>query len=128
MDNGITKVKQLKHLPAEELNGLVNSGIPSPLLLSAVNKCAAAEAGAYSCAMVDHRQHNNPYQSRFPDDYESWLRTCSALKPFICVAELLKWTIIECGRIMQGIKHERDWFFYHDALSLTTSKATSKWM
>ena len=89
-DNGITIVKQLKFLPAEELKQLVNSGLPKPSLLLAVDKCADAEVGTYPCRMVDHHQHDNPYQSRFPDDYESRLRTCSALKPFICVTELLK--------------------------------------
>lgn len=34
----------------------------------------------------------------------------------------------ECNRIMTGTKHVNDWYFYHDALSLLTSKDSKEYM
>jgi hypothetical protein len=36
--------------------------------------------------------------------------------------------VVESARIYKGTKHEYDWMFYHDALSLMTAKETVKWM
>jgi hypothetical protein len=34
----------------------------------------------------------------------------------------------ETERMMRGMKHEEDWMFYHDALTLMTAKETIAWM
>ncbi len=50
------------------------------------------------------------------------------LAAYISVADMIKFMIDESARIMIGTKHEDDWVFYHDALSLMTAKETIEWM
>ena len=125
---GIEKVKQLKDLPINVRRMLVKSGVKESALDAAVEKCSSAKEGSFPDAVVDHRAALNPYESRFPDDHEVKLKNSSALKPFVCVTDLISWMIKESHRMMRGTVHAEDWYFYHDALSLMTASATMKWM
>ena len=51
-----------------------------------------------------------------------------ALSPLRPVSDLVDFMVDECERLMAGTVHERDWFFYHDALSLLTSKECRQYM
>jgi hypothetical protein len=38
-----------------------------------------------------------------------------------CITDLVEHIVVESEKVMQGTKHENDWVFYHDALSLMTA-------
>ena len=44
--------------------------------------------------------------------------TSAALSPLVSIAKLIEYTMTELDRVVKGTKHESDWYFYHDALSL----------
>ena len=88
--NKITLVKHLVNLPLSKVNKLIKRGVRKESLLSAMDKCEYAALGSYPCLVVDHQKHENPYQSRFPDDYEDRIRNCAALKPYVCVTEMIE--------------------------------------
>ena len=50
------------------------------------------------------------------------------MKKYVFITTVLKYIIANSSKIMKGTKHEDDWYFYHDALSLMASKETKEWM
>jgi hypothetical protein len=52
----------------------------------------------------------------------------SLLSPFVCISEVVEHIGMETTRIYQGTRHEDNWMFYHDALSLMSAKETIRWM
>ena len=52
----------------------------------------------------------------------------TAIKPFVCIADIVKHMYDESERAMKGTKHENNWYFYHDTLSLMTSNSCKNWM
>jgi hypothetical protein len=112
----ITRVKHLKNLALAQVTAIVNAGLPQPSIEAAASKCDAALPGAYDVPMVDHRKHDNPYKSRWSNDFEQRLCSASALKPFVCIMSLVTWIANKSRRMMEGTVHEKDWYFYHNAL------------
>ena len=51
-----------------------------------------------------------------------------ALSPYVCVTDLIDHVIRESQSIMNGTIYEKNWFFYHDALSLMTANQSRDWM
>jgi hypothetical protein len=47
---------------------------------------------------------------------------------YVCITELVRHIHDETQKVMKGTKHEDDWYFYHDALSLMTAKDTIEWI
>ena len=76
----------------------------------------------------DHRLEENPYLSKFGDDWEVYLRKSSAFSSSIVITEYIKHMMEASAKVMKGTKHENDWVVYHDALSIMTAAPTKKWM
>jgi len=74
----------------------------------------------------DHRKADNPYLSRYGDDWEVYLK--KSMSAHVCVTDYVEHIICESQRVMNTTNHEADWYFYHDALSLMTSAETKAWM
>ena len=86
---------------------------------------AAATASPGSrptCSVIDHRQADNPYESKYGESWDDQIRMSTALAPFRPISDLVKYMMEECAEMMHNTVHQDDWFFYHDALSLLTSK------
>ena len=126
--NKISLVKDLVDLPLSKVNKLLERGVRKESLLSTMDRCEHAAPGSYPSLVVDHQKHENPYQSRFPDDYEDRIRQCAALKPYVCVNKMIEWMFLECSGMMKDTEHENDWLFYHDTLALMTANSTQRWM
>jgi hypothetical protein len=47
---------------------------------------------------------------------------------YVCITSLVQHVYDELKALMVGTKHEHDWLFYHDALSLMTAKDCIAWM
>ena len=76
----------------------------------------------------DHRKSNNPYESKFGDDWRKYLRKLCALSPYVPITDVIKCMYEESQRLMVGTYHEHDWYFYHDALSYMTAKEAKESM
>jgi hypothetical protein len=76
-----------------------------------------------SSDIIDYRKSENPYEAEYGKDaWYAKIRALSLLSPFICISEMVNHIVVELARIYKGTKHEDDWMFYHDALSLTFSQ------
>ena len=64
--------------------------------------------GFYPTEMVDHRQAQNPYESKYGDEWEERLKRSSALSPFRPISDLVDFVAEESHRLMQGTCHEDD--------------------
>ena len=122
----VNTVGELKYLAAPRLASLTLAGVKKKALESAIIKCNAALPGSCHINTIDHRQHDNPYQSKYPLDHKERIKQSSALKPFVVITDLVLWIMKESQRLMMGTVHEKDWYFYHDTLSPMTAEDTLK--
>ena len=104
----VNKVKDLMNLPESTKADLISKGIPKTSLESAVDKCATAIPGECEIQTIDHRQSDNPYKSKFPNDHADRIKKASALRPFVCITDLVDWIVKESKRLMQTTIHEND--------------------
>ena len=77
---------------------------------------------------TDHRKDDNPYESLYGRTWRDEVINSTAMKPFVCITELVTHIYKESEHIMKGTVHEDSWYFYHDALSLMTSSKRKIWM
>ena len=77
---------------------------------------------------VDHRLADNPYESKYKESWMNHIRQSTALKPFRPITDLVDFMMKESKALMANTVHANDWFFYHDALSLLTSKECRQYM
>ena len=78
--------------------------------------------------MVNHLQHSNPYQSNYKDQWLEEMQKGAFLKNVVCVTELIDHIYSESAALMKGTKYENNFYFYHDALSQMTDKASIDYM
>ena len=77
---------------------------------------------------TDHKLHLNPYMSLYGDIWREEIVKTTALKPYVCITDLVKHMYQESERVMKGTKYEYTWYIYHDALSLMTATSCRDWM
>ena len=70
----------------------------------------------------------NPYEARYGSTWRDEIKKVGAMSKHVCITEMVQHIYDESKRIMMGTNYEDNWFFYHDALSLMTSKECKKWM
>ena len=121
-EHNIQTIGQLKRLTVAEL--------PPIRGISALHKAAQTRSlpGSHANKLVDHRKADNPYQSLYGEQWEQHINKCAALSPFRPISDLVDFIAEESNRLMMESVHEKDWFFYHDALSLLTSKECTQYM
>ena len=76
----------------------------------------------------DHRGADNPYYSKYKDDWENKIAKCKAMSKYVCIKRLVKHIVEETHQHYEGTEYAESWLFYHDALSLMTCKGTIEWM
>ena len=72
--------------------------------------------------VVDHRQADNPYQSKYGEKWQEKLKSCPTVSPFRPISDLVDFIAEESHRLMEGSVHQDDFFLNDDSLSLFTSK------
>ena len=97
-------------------------------LTTAHAKAQGAQPGAYVLVQVDHKKADNPYKSRYPDNWEEKLNGSVFMKGYACVTTLIVHMIVSSAAVFAGTKHALDWCFYHDALIQLTNAETVAWM
>ena len=79
--------------------------------------------------IVDYRQCDNPYLSKFgEDEWESRIWKCSLLRNVLPVSDLITHMAKSTTEAMKETEFEGRGYFYHDALTQLTEKETTNWM
>ena len=77
---------------------------------------------------VDHRKADNPYKSKYGDDWRKYIVKSPTMNNSVMITDYITHMMEESERVMQGTKHQEDWVIFHDALSLMTAVDTKQWM
>jgi hypothetical protein len=120
----------MKRLTAEEVKVLSTQvrGIGIKKLLLAWNQAQQSLPGPCP-TKIYYRTAVNPCLAKYGAlEWEKMLGSSRLMSPYNCVTELVTHIYKESETVMKGTAHEKDWAFYHDALSLTTADETVKWM
>ena len=131
---GITKVFQLASLGKtdEEVDKNIKElAIESDLTVSLIrnlhSQACSAEHGDPP-GEVNHLLEDNPYLSRYGDNWRDKIAKVKSMSKFVCVTELITHIFAETGKAFKGTKHEDTYLVYHDALSQMTDKDSKAWM
>ena len=103
------------------------AGIGEERFIKAIN--AAKECQPGEPQVVDYRKEANPYAKRYEgEDWKQYVLATKQMKALTNVQDLVT-HIVEAGiERRKGTRHEDNWYFYHDALSLMTANETKAWM
>jgi hypothetical protein len=100
----------------------------STLLDSFGNPIPIAKEGS-APPLKEHRKEDNPYISKYGlDRWEVEIDKSSYMSSYVSIKKLIKHMYNATNKNFAGTIHEDDWVWYHDALSLMTSKETIAWM
>lgn len=78
--------------------------------------------------LVDHRKADNPYESRYGENWEKIMSRTAMLSPYVPITLYIEHIILASTEVFRDTAYANTWMFYHDALSLMTAKDTKKWM
>ena len=78
--------------------------------------------------VTNHKLAANPYESRYGPEWRDDIAKSCFMTKYVCITSLVQHVYDESKALMVGTKHEDDWLFYHDALSLMTAKDCIAWM
>jgi hypothetical protein len=127
--HGVVLVKDMADLSLDKLNHILQceQRLPYSKLKAAWDIAQTALPGSPP-PKIDYRKHDNPYEARFGDNWESEIRKHKNLSSFVPVTDYILDIYNEGRRIYHGTDYEASWMFYHDALNQMTEKDTMKWM
>jgi len=130
-ENDVTTVGQLIDLD-EAAMALVcasaSTQVANKIRRAQVEARNSVKDGEAPAGEKDHRKEENPYMSRYGDDWEKEIAKTAALSGYALITEMIQHIHDETQNMMKNTVHENDWFFYHDALSLMTCAKTVEWM
>lgn len=132
--HGITTVAQLASLTDDAIDRIaadVTSKGLSKRKLTAFRQEAgtAKQTNAPEGLIVDHRKADNPYESRYGEGWKKQqVKDSYMLKAYVDIRDMVRHICKKSEELMKGTKHEDNWFFYHDALSLMKAQDTKAWM
>ena len=78
--------------------------------------------------IVDYRYSFNPYVAKHGAEDNTHLNNSVTMAGYVCITSLIEHIVRETANMFKGTKHEDDWVFYHDALTIMTAKDTVQWM
>ena len=126
-------VGHVKRLSDEAIFGIANAEnkshqIPATTLKRFWTEAINAIPGTAPMP-IDHRKAINPYLSKYGEaNWEAEIQKHSIMSSYICITEVVKHIVTASAKLYKGTKYEKNWYFYHDALSLMTATATKEWM
>ena len=96
-----------------DLAGILPEDLP-PICGICGLHAATSRALAGSCPNIsgaDHRTADNPYESKYGENWEDHIRKIAAMAPFRPVSDLIEFRMVESERIMTNMVHESNGFF-----------------
>lgn len=126
---GITTVKELSEIDDIEIDDHCgqNTGLTCKWVKRKRDICKKAQPGPYP-PDIQHHKADNPYLSRYGEDWERHCDSDGIMKKYCCITKLVTHIIEESQKMFDGTTHEKDWMFYHDALIQLTNTDTVEWM
>jgi len=76
----------------------------------------------------NYKAEVNPYKALYGDEWESKIAKCTYMSSYVPITDLIDHVYEETRQAFVASKHESDFLFYHDALSLMTSADSIKYM
>ena len=78
--------------------------------------------------IIDHRKYDNPYESKYGNNWKEKIRESVLMKQYVCIRDLIQ-HIHDCSmEAFLSTPYDNTWYFYHDALKQKTAKSTVAWM
>ena len=134
-NKGIATVAQLRnkrHLTKTEVSAQLKvNRISVPALQRAIQQASGANIQPGTRPVVtkiDHKLAPNPYKSLYGDDWREKIKTCTGLSRSMSIHMLVQSIYDNSKEVFRGTKHEDNWYFYHDALSLMTADECKEYM
>eukprot|EP00978_Attheya_sp_CCMP212_P008683 scaffold20425_cov45-Attheya_sp.AAC.1 len=128
--HGITNIGELKSASQAKLLEITNA--ETRLSFPALNTLHQEAQGCKDEPkpdIIDYCKADNPYLAKYGENlWEEMIDGCQFMSSYVCVTKMIEHTIDASAAMFKGTKHEDDWYFYHDALSLMTAKDTIEWM
>jgi hypothetical protein len=123
--HGITTVGHIRDMTDENIQNIVSeeSYLPRGRLIQLREEASKCQT-RNKPRIKDHRKEANPYESKFGSDWEEHIDKSVTLSQYVCITDMVEHIFVESAKLFKGAKHEHDWSFYHDALSLMTAKDT----
>ena len=129
---GITKVGEIKHAMREKLQQIStnpsNSFTLTSLLKIQQNMQCAEPGDAPLTILVNHRKADNPYESRYGENWKESIKRGPKIKATVCITELIEHVVHETKCVFAHMTYAGNCFFYHDALTQMMNKDTKEWM
>ena len=100
ISHGIRSILDLKRLDSDQLPPV--RGIRQ----MHQNSLTKSLSGSHPTETVDHRQAQNPYESKYGDEWEERLKRSCALLPFRPISDLVDFVAEESHRLMERTVHE----------------------
>ena len=78
--------------------------------------------------VLKHSEMANPYKSLYGSQWKQEILITTAIKTFISINTFVQKIYKTTKNILHGTVHENNFFFYHDTLSLMTSRSCKDFM
>ena len=114
--------ERMDHLTSEK--ELIKNAVKNGLANKNVNPGSCPD----EISKIDHRKSDNPYESKYGDDWQMKIDRTPTMKLVRPVSEMIFHMARETSNALKGSKYEGKPLFYHDALSQLTEKQTIEWM
>ncbi len=123
--HGITTVGHIRDMTDKNIQNIVSeeSYLPRGRLIQLREEASKCQT-RNKPRIKDHQKEANPYESKFGLDWEEHIDKSVTLSQYVCITDMVEHIFLESAKLFKGTKHEHDWSFYHDALSLMTAKDT----
>ena len=123
---GINTVRDLKNVPNPN-DFVLPKGLPRKTFVVVWHHAQDA-SDDYTPPPIDHRKDNNPYISKYGDEWEREIKKSVTFSTSVIITDYVEHIMKESERVMKDTKHSEDWMVYHDALTLMTAKENNEWM
>jgi hypothetical protein len=77
---------------------------------------------------INHKLADNPYLSLYGDSWLSKIKTVTALSSYCDIQDMVTHIYNETKKLYMGSPYEKNFYFYHDALSQMNNSDTIEWM
>ena len=72
---------------------------------------------------INHQYNDNTYALLYGESWLAEIKKSTKVKKFVPISDMVKHIYNKSHCLMDGTKYHDNWFFYHYALSLMTSKS-----
>ena len=125
----ICDLKLISEIDLQDVGTMTNDpNLTEHKIRGLVETAKQSKDGTCPYGIQDLRKEDNPYKTRFGENWLVELKKVQLMQPYMCITELIEHMVSATKKVMKGTKYEGKELFFHDALSLMTAKETVRWM